>query len=54
MNRFQKVAAGLAEGIMTARYANKLSHMSDRQLAAIGLDARISPGARWSWRRAAK
>ena len=37
MSRFTRVAAGIAEGFMAARYHRALSHMNDRQLADIGL-----------------
>ena len=37
MSTFRRVAAGVAERFLTARYHQALSGLSDRQLADIGL-----------------
>ncbi len=37
MRTFKRVAAGLAEGFLTARYHEALRQMNDHQLADLGL-----------------
>jgi len=37
MMRFKRAAASLAEGFMTSRYQQALNHLSDGQLADLGL-----------------